>query len=186
MWVGSRRESWQDVSEVLERFGRRKREAVARYRECVIAGWNQGRREDLTGGGLLRSAGGPEEVARRRPEERESADERILGSGEFVEEVWRVAGALGVARSQRPRHWEEILEEVVDPTGIEASRILGGSRERQVSRARRAFLLRALEEGGMSMAAPARQCAMNPASVSQAIELSRREVESDGATANNP
>lgn len=79
MWVGSRRESWQDVSEVLERFGRRKREAVARYRECVIAGWNQGRREDLTGGGLLRSAGGPEEVARRRPEERESADERILG-----------------------------------------------------------------------------------------------------------
>ena len=158
-------------------------EALARYRAFVIAAWNQGRREDLTGGGLIRSPGGPQKVARRRPQERESADERILGSGEFVEELWRAADDTGVARPQGS--WEEIPGEIAGPSGIEASRILGRSRERQVSRARRGFFLRALE-GGMSIAALARLCGMNPASVRAAIELARREAKSEGRKPNNP
>ena len=34
------------------------REAVRQYRELIEDGFNMGRREDLTGGGLRRSAGG--------------------------------------------------------------------------------------------------------------------------------
>lgn len=56
--MGTRRESWQSTEEVLGRFAPKKREAIARYREFVLAGWNQGRREELTGGGLIRSAEG--------------------------------------------------------------------------------------------------------------------------------
>ena len=173
--VGARRETWQDVDEVLARLARRKKEALTRYRDFVIAGWNQGRREDLTGGGLLRSAGGAENVTRRRPEEREAADERILGSAEFVEEVWRAAQK---AERQTPkRSWEEILNETADRAGLETSRLLGGSRERRVSRARRELFLRGLEEGGMSITQLAGLCAMNPASVSRAAELARAEAQ---------
>jgi hypothetical protein len=39
-------------------FGDRKREARKRYREFVLKGIAEGRRPDLTGGGLLRSFGG--------------------------------------------------------------------------------------------------------------------------------
>jgi putative transposase len=48
----------------------------------------QGRRPELTGGGLIRSAGGWEEVKRmREAKEFQKSDERILGDGDFVEEV---------------------------------------------------------------------------------------------------
>ncbi|MBW1938609.1 MAG: hypothetical protein JRI67_07580 [Deltaproteobacteria bacterium] len=39
-------------------FGLKKWEAVRQYREFIEDGFNMGRREDLTGGGLRRSAGG--------------------------------------------------------------------------------------------------------------------------------
>ena len=60
--VGCRRRTWQDRDEILSHFGLRKREAVRRYREFIEDGFNMGRREDLTGGGLRRSAGGWEGV----------------------------------------------------------------------------------------------------------------------------
>ena len=54
--VGCRRRIWQDLVEILSLFGLRKREAMRRYREFIEDGFNMGRREDLTGGGLRRSA----------------------------------------------------------------------------------------------------------------------------------
>ncbi len=57
------------------------------YRQFVADGVEQGRRPDLVGGGLVRSLGGWSEVkALRRSGIRELADERILGSGDFVAE----------------------------------------------------------------------------------------------------
>src|SRR3990172_7719101 len=77
---------WQAVGEVLGHFGRPLREARHRYSQFVAAGVAQGRRPDLQGGGLRRSAGGWEGLAAlRRGRERWAADERILGSGPFVE-----------------------------------------------------------------------------------------------------
>ncbi|MEW6490593.1 MAG: hypothetical protein AB1578_22110 [Thermodesulfobacteriota bacterium] len=169
--VGTREADWQAVGEVLGQFAPSQREAVGRYREFVGAGWNQGRRDDLTGGGLVRSAGGAQEVARRRPEEREAADERVLGSGAFVEEVWRAAEQLPPVGSWRP--WQEILEEVARKWEREAALILGGSRERRVCRARREFFLRSLTEAGQSVSCLGDLCGMNPASVSRAVEVAR-------------
>ena len=68
--VGTQSAPWQDVDEVLGRFGGRRKQAVRAYREFVGAGWNQGRREELSGGGLIRSAGGREKAAGRRGEGR--------------------------------------------------------------------------------------------------------------------
>ena len=43
--------------------------------------------ENYEGGGLIRSFGGKEKVMNRRLDEKEMYDERILGSGDFVESV---------------------------------------------------------------------------------------------------
>ena len=56
-------------------------------------GIKQGTREDLQGGGLVRSAGGDTAgLLGRKAEEREKGDARILGTGDFVNEALRKAG----------------------------------------------------------------------------------------------
>ncbi len=52
-------------------------------------GIDQGRREDLTGGGLIRSVGGWAEVKelKRQGHEHVMSDERILGDSEFVDKL---------------------------------------------------------------------------------------------------
>lgn len=170
--VGREAAPWQDVGEVLSRFGRREKEAVKRYREFVVSDWSHGRRDDLVGGGLVRSAGGAEALSARRPEERECADERILGSGAFVEEVWRAEGRIAPSPQ---RTWQAVLAEVAAKHGIGAARICGGARERAVCRARREFFLRSQEEAGTPVAHLARVCGLHPAPVGRAIERARAE-----------
>ena len=60
--AGCRRRIWQDRGEILSHFGLKKWEAVRQYWKFIEDGFNMGRREDLTGGGLRRNAGGREGV----------------------------------------------------------------------------------------------------------------------------
>ena len=54
----------------------------------MAAGVRQGRRVELQGGGLIRSAGGWQAVqALRRGREGDAGEERIFGSREFGEQV---------------------------------------------------------------------------------------------------
>jgi REP-associated tyrosine transposase len=58
------------------------------YSRYVRKGIDQGRRPEWVGGGLIRSMGGWWAVlAIRRRSEREVADQRILGDGDFVKQV---------------------------------------------------------------------------------------------------
>lgn len=73
---------WLQVDEVLTLFGTRTRSARAAYRDFVEEGLDQGRKEELVGGGLIRSAGGWFEV--KKGHHHGMSDERILGDSEFV------------------------------------------------------------------------------------------------------
>ena len=76
------------VEEVLLFFGKSLKEARRRYRVFVEKGIKQGRRKDLQGGGLVRSAGGDRaSLMGQKKEDKERADQRILGSGDFVSEI---------------------------------------------------------------------------------------------------
>ena len=86
--LGKVRLDWQDVDGVLAVFGNKRRKAREAYDQFVRAGENMGRRDDLMGGGLLRSVGGMEGIRSiRRDKMLVRGDERILGSGEFVARV---------------------------------------------------------------------------------------------------
>ena len=80
------------IEDVLLHLGKTKKVARRRYRDFVKKGIDQGARK-LQGGGLVRSAGGHKAgLLGRKKEDREKGDERILGSGDFVNEALSKAG----------------------------------------------------------------------------------------------
>jgi len=86
--VGKRTHDWQDVDYILKLFASKRSEAVRGYREFVKKAVEQGRRPDLVGGGLVRSAGGWAALkALRRIGAYRKGDERILGDSDFVKSV---------------------------------------------------------------------------------------------------
>jgi REP element-mobilizing transposase RayT len=81
-------DSWLGTEEILQRFGTHRKERRQAYEDFISDGINQGKRPDLTGGGLVRSTGGWREVKSAK----ESgiflwSDERILGDSDFVASV---------------------------------------------------------------------------------------------------
>jgi len=90
--MGKKKFESQDTDYVLKFYGSKKSKARRNYREHVKKGIADGRRPELAGGGLIRSAGGWSAVkAMRRGIERMKGDERILGDGNFVESVLKAA-----------------------------------------------------------------------------------------------
>ena len=79
--MGRREMPGQHVEEVLRYFGKRKKAAREKYQTFVADGISLGRRAELVGGGLKR-------VQKMVGDELITAyDDRILGSGEFVEQL---------------------------------------------------------------------------------------------------
>jgi putative transposase len=85
--MGTRKNDWQTTDDILERFGSSRRGAGLQYEKFLEEAKDSGRRDDLIGGGLRRSAGGWEGVMALRKDGRWLGDERVLGDGTFVESV---------------------------------------------------------------------------------------------------
>ncbi len=86
--IGKNKHDWQDTNYSLKFYGSKVSIARRRYREHIKKGIADGRRPDLTGGALIRSAGGWSAVKLlRKNAARLKGDERILGDGDFVEKV---------------------------------------------------------------------------------------------------
>jgi putative transposase len=171
--MGTREFHPQCVDAVLGRFGNTVTEARARYRAFIEAGIAEGVREEFRGGGLVRSSGGWEALKRRKLEERDLGDPRVLGSGEFVEDLLadNKAGCTVALRSL-----DEVLAEVSGEWQVEADQILGPSRQRRISKARREFYVRAYEQAGRSMAELARLTGRTQPSVWEAIRQGKTRV----------
>lgn len=79
---------WQNMQYILSLFSTNETEARILYDQFVEEGAGLGKRPELTGGGLIRSLGGwTAAKASRRSGERIKGDERILGKGDFAQEV---------------------------------------------------------------------------------------------------
>jgi REP element-mobilizing transposase RayT len=137
--LGRRPRPWQAVEEILGHFGRKVGPARVRYRAFVAAGLRQGRRPDLEGGGLKRSAGGWEGLrALRRGRERWAFDERVLGSGAFVERL-RAAATLPRPRPARAlQALPRVIARVAQAFGLPPAALTSGTRARPVVQARAA------------------------------------------------
>ena len=73
------KDQWQTTDTVLALFGKKKYAARKKYREFVEKGIPEGKKPKLTGGGLIRSAGGWGVLkSLRRMKIHFKSDERIL------------------------------------------------------------------------------------------------------------
>ncbi len=78
---------WQKTDEVLSRFRTQKAAARRHYRAFIVEGMTE-KSSDMSGGGLIRSYGGWQEISKlRKNHETRIGDERILGDSDFVQRV---------------------------------------------------------------------------------------------------
>jgi putative transposase len=134
--VGIAKRKWQNTEEVLVRFADKRRQSIHRYREFVATGFQQGRRPELEGGGLLRSNGGWMGVKElRRGREKYRSDERVLGSSSFIEEVLREVDKREEVKNKGV-NLPVLMGRIASEMGISAESITGSGRSRKISRAR--------------------------------------------------
>jgi hypothetical protein len=173
MIVGKEKNKWMDDGRVLAEFGETRRQAVREYRKFMNEGLTIGKQPELTGGGLIRSVGGWSQVlSERRKGQREEADERILGSGDFVNEVLKEAEERHRRQTKLRRAGrtvQKLIEEECDMRGISIAELKDGSRRSKVSEARMVIAYRCREELGISAAESARQLGVNTSSIIKAI-----------------
>jgi DNA-binding MarR family transcriptional regulator len=174
--LGKRVNLWQGCDYVLSWFGKTQREARRAYRKYVGEGIPAGRRPELVGGGLIRSMGGWSEVlSLRRSKEQALCDERVLGSGEFVEKLLHEADERvkyrlsGEARRQKA---EGMIRELCEKKGVNLEEIRSGSRRGNISRVRSELAMRLLREYGLSFAEIGRQLGITTSAVTRVVRKS--------------
>jgi len=164
---------WQDRDYVLQWFGKNEGEAKRNYRKYVKKGIDKGRRPELVGGGLIRSLGGWSAVkALRRSGDREMSDDRILGSGEFVERIIKEAQAKVRYQFSIKEHRGKIDEFIVNVCNnekVSIDEIKAGGRRREASRVRARIAIGLVKVYGVSLAEVARQLGVTTSAVSRII-----------------
>ena len=169
--IGRRTNEWQDSKYVLRWFGSKTKEASQNYRIFVKKGIELGKQSHLTGGGLIRSMGGWSQVkALRRIGEKEEADDRILGSGEFVKMVTREMDLLKKSRfssEDRKKKTSKIIEIYCKREGISVRALHNGSRQQKAGKVRKELSIILVEEYGMTMAETARQLGVTTSAIAK-------------------
>jgi hypothetical protein len=164
----------QAVDEVLARFAPRRAKAVRHYRGFMEAGVALGKQEELVGGGLRRSLHVREDEA-GAPRHRQAYDERVLGSGEFVEALWKT-GALG--EDTLPKLSLEVLEErVAGAYAVDATAIRRRRRLQHLSDARAAVCYLAVRHLGYKGVEVGRRLGLGRAGASAAAKRGQAVVE---------
>jgi REP element-mobilizing transposase RayT len=169
--MGEQTLAGQDVAEVLRFFGNREGSAREAYRRFVIDGAEQGKREELTGGGLQR-------VRQTGVEENPIAfDDRILGSGEFVESLLaeQKTGHPQVPVIQLP----VLVKQVAETLGLTPEEIRAPGRARQVTDARSVISYLAFRKMGYGGESVARELGISRSGVCRRAGIGERLVLND-------
>ncbi len=131
---------WQSVNSVLSLFDARISTARRAYGKYVEAGIDQGRRPELMGGGLVRSAGGWAAVKSLGKEGVFlKSDERILGDGDFVNNVLAKADEAmerKYALAAQGVDLDRLIQLTAELLSIHPKRIFGPGKSRDVVKAR--------------------------------------------------
>lgn len=150
----------QNVDDVLLMFDLRKGSARKKYRAFIEDGIRLGKRDELVGGGLRRF------LKLSGSEEYEVYDERILGSGSFVEQLQQETQAFEIEPSSVSL--EEIIRSIALIFSIKPASLRQGGRRKEHSDARGALCYIAVIKLGVSGASVARMLNVSRAGVSLA------------------
>ena len=170
---------WQDTDYVLRLFGGRLRQARTAYERFVAEGVAQGRRPELVGGGLIRSSGGWSAIkALRNSGMRIMGDERILGSGQFVQSVIEQAREQYEKKTLacvRGLTLETLSERVAKQLDLAPADVFRSGRQRTIARARAIISFLAIEYLGISGRDVSLRLNLSPSAVSKLLQRGRKD-----------
>lgn len=168
--MGKKNNDWMDISYVLTQFGSRKNAARTAYRSFVMEGMKQCRLPYLTGGSLVRSKGGWSRVESASGAE---YDERILGSGYFVNAVFKEIEEktrLQLKLRRAGTTIGKIIDQECKGINISREKLKGDSRRRKVCVLRVQIAKRGLDVLGLSLAEIARHVGVSTSGIARAIK----------------
>jgi hypothetical protein len=172
--MGKEGREWQDVDYVLSYFGKRRYQARKNYYLYMEEGINQGHRDDLTGGGLIRSLGGWSEVKVNRVKGiRIKSDERILGESDFVESVLSEAAEKFERRYEIKRHGynlDKVAERAALVCDVEIGDIFSIGKQKKKVKARSLFCYWASHGLGISLSELARRLGISIPGAGYSVE----------------
>ena len=172
--MGNVDRAWQETDGVLRSFASKLNEARKHYFSFVAKGIALGKRDDLAGGGLVRSSGGWEAVKVERSKEAcpPKGDDRILGRTEFVDRVLSEANEeldFKYRHKQVQMDLTTLAERVADLFGVGVEEVMTRGRRRERVEARSLLCYLAVEVLGLGVVELAGTLGMAPSSVSRSV-----------------
>ena len=169
--MGKKKRDWQDRDYVLRWFGKKEGEAKRVYHQYVKKGIVEGRREDLVGGGLVRTLGGWSQVlSLRKSNEKVLSDERILGGDKFVERILEEADEkikYQLSIDERRIQAEKAILEKCRKEGVKVEELRGGSRRGRLSGIRSRLAMDLVEKMGLPLAEAGRRLGVSTSAISK-------------------
>jgi REP element-mobilizing transposase RayT len=179
--LGKRQLEFQHTNAVLRRFAGTVKKARSRYREYVKKGVLQGKRPELSGGGLVRSAGGWTAVKMlRRSGLFQKSDERVLGDGDFVESVLHQANEqLEHTQSIKNQGYDfqTIVQRVAVLLDLPIEEIQGASKRSAIVKARNMVCFWAYTHLGMNQTQLALKFGVSQPAVCAAVQKGQKIIE---------
>lgn len=164
---------WQDVDYILRMFASNRSKAIRGYREFVKKAVGQGKRPDLVGGGLVRSAGGWSALkALRRIGEYRKGDERILGDSDFVKRVLAQAKEDFERKHQLQSEgirFKHVVNRVAGLLDLAPEQVLAGGKQKETVAARSLLCFWATTELKISQVELAQKLNISQPAVSMAV-----------------
>jgi len=176
--MGRYKNSWQEVDEILKYFGNHVGQARARYKIFMEDGIKQGRRSDLTGGGLTNRNKDTESLPQTQERSFEYLhDSRILGSPDFVKRVF------ASFQSPEEKHGlritlKDLVERVATWSNLLITDITSGSKRAEIARARAVLSYLAIRLKRMKAIEVADFLNVSPSAISKCV-LSGEKVVKD-------
>ena len=165
--MGRKDFSWQDSEYVLRWFGNSKKS----YRAFVQKGI-EAPEADLEGGGLIRSSGG--QISERQRKNPVLADERILGTGDFISRLLeQKLKQRNLSLAERQHKMDVILQNHCKKADITMKELQGSGRTRDVSCVRSDIAHTLKKELGISYAEIGRQLGVSKVAV---LKMMRKKV----------
>jgi REP element-mobilizing transposase RayT len=176
--MGMVKNEWQDTEYVLGWFGKGIKQGRSRYHDFMKEGVSMGKRPELTGGGLVRSVGGWLNLMEmRRAKVFVKGDERILGEGDFVEQMLQKSGEAFERKSfLKSQGWDldKLAAYVANLLGIDVSVVWSAGKYRHTVEARSLLCYWAVRELGVSMTSLAKRLKLSVAAITQSVERGDR------------
>jgi REP element-mobilizing transposase RayT len=176
--MGNKERSWQDTDSVLGLFSSDLPTSRKAYRSFIKRGIDQGKRDDLTGGGLIRSIGGWREI--RNQNARVKGDQRILGDSEYVMNILSSAQEHFDKKTlikSKGYTLDVLAEQIAALYSIQKPDMLSKGRQKTIVEARSLFCFLSAHYLGTTITDLARLTGMAPSAISYSVSRGMKTAE---------